>query len=270
MREFDAAAGSTGACTRTRRAAASRDELECVPYARVRRPRASQRSASGSGFLDAGDTPACAASSRPRAIVVGRHAERASTAIMAATRAARIHSDRRAASRVARARRRVSASSTTAAWRSKCCGSRHGMKRVAYVDIDAHHGDGVFYAFEDDPDLLFADLHEDGRYPLSRHRHGRRKPASAPADGTKLNLPMPPGAERRAFPRGVARRSRTTCARRQPDFILLQCGADSLEGDPITHLRFSEDAHAHAAAPAVRDRRRARPRPRARHGRRRL
>ncbi|MDH3334264.1 MAG: acetoin utilization protein AcuC, partial [Gammaproteobacteria bacterium] len=37
-----------------------------------------------------------------------------------------------------------------------------GLKRIAYVDIDAHHGDGVFYGFEDDPDLIFADIHEDG------------------------------------------------------------------------------------------------------------
>jgi acetoin utilization protein AcuC len=40
----------------------------------------------------------------------------------------------------------------------------HGLKRIAYVDIDAHHGDGVFYGFESDPDLIFADIHEDGRY----------------------------------------------------------------------------------------------------------
>jgi acetoin utilization protein AcuC len=42
--------------------------------------------------------------------------------------------------------------------------ARHGIQRVAYVDIDAHHGDGVFYGFEDDPDLIFADVHEDGRF----------------------------------------------------------------------------------------------------------
>ena len=39
-----------------------------------------------------------------------------------------------------------------------------GLARVAYVDIDAHHGDGVFYAFEDDASVIFADMHEDGRY----------------------------------------------------------------------------------------------------------
>ena len=40
----------------------------------------------------------------------------------------------------------------------------HGLKRIAYVDIDAHHGDGVYYGFESDPDLIFADIHEDGRH----------------------------------------------------------------------------------------------------------
>ena len=42
--------------------------------------------------------------------------------------------------------------------------ARYGCQRVAYVDIDAHHGDGVFYGFESDPRVLFADIHEDGRY----------------------------------------------------------------------------------------------------------
>ena len=41
---------------------------------------------------------------------------------------------------------------------------RHGLRRIAYVDIDAHHGDGVFFCFDEDPDLVFADMHVDGRY----------------------------------------------------------------------------------------------------------
>ena len=41
---------------------------------------------------------------------------------------------------------------------------KSGLDRVAYVDIDAHHGDGVFYAFENDATVIFADVHEDGRY----------------------------------------------------------------------------------------------------------
>ena len=41
---------------------------------------------------------------------------------------------------------------------------KYGIKRILYVDIDAHHGDGVFHEFEDDPLLFIADIHEDGHY----------------------------------------------------------------------------------------------------------
>ena len=41
---------------------------------------------------------------------------------------------------------------------------QHGVQRIAYVDIDAHHGDGVFYAYEADPGVAIGDIHEDGRY----------------------------------------------------------------------------------------------------------
>lgn len=121
----------------------------------------------------------------------------------------------------------------------------HGIKRVAYVDIDAHHGDGVFYGFEDDPDLIFADMHEDGRY-LYPGTGAVEETGKGAAKGTKLNVPMPPEADDAAFFKAwepvedFVRKGR-------PEFVLLQCGADSLAGDPITHLRYSAAAHAHAA-----------------------
>jgi acetoin utilization protein AcuC len=124
--------------------------------------------------------------------------------------------------------------------------SRHGLGRVAYVDIDAHHGDGVFYAFEDDPDVWLADIHEDGRvlYPGTGHveETGRGE-----AIGTKLNLPLDPGAGDDAFYSAWERVERHLETAR-PQFILLQCGADSIAGDPITHLQWSASAHGHAAA----------------------
>ncbi len=121
-----------------------------------------------------------------------------------------------------------------------------GLRRIAYVDIDAHHGDGVFYGFEDDPDLVFADIHEDGRYlyPGTGHAH---ETGTGRAKGTKLNIPLPPGADDAEFERAWARVEEYIAASR-PEFIIMQCGADSLEGDPITHLCWSEEAHARAAA----------------------
>ncbi|MGA9853834.1 MAG: acetoin utilization protein AcuC [Gammaproteobacteria bacterium] len=124
--------------------------------------------------------------------------------------------------------------------------SAHGLKNIAYVDIDAHHGDGVFYAYESDPDLLFADMHEDGRflYPGT----GRAdETGSGAAIGTKLNIPMPPGADDADF-KSVWERVESHLRKREPQFILFQCGADSIEGDPITHLRYTPAAHVYAAA----------------------
>ncbi|MDH5622232.1 MAG: acetoin utilization protein AcuC [Gammaproteobacteria bacterium] len=123
---------------------------------------------------------------------------------------------------------------------------KFGLTRIAYVDIDAHHGNGVFYGFEEDPDLIFADIHEDGRhlYPGTggAHETGRGR-----ARGTKLNIPLPPGAGDADF-HPAWRRVEEYIEAAQPEFILMQCGADSLAGDPITHLCWTEEAHATAAA----------------------
>jgi acetoin utilization protein AcuC len=120
-----------------------------------------------------------------------------------------------------------------------------GIRDIAYVDIDAHHGDGVFYAYDADPHLFFADMHEDGRflYPGT----GRAdETGSGPAAGTKLNIPMAPGADDAEFNLAWEHVERYLREQR-PQFILFQCGADSIEGDPITHLRYSPAAHRHAA-----------------------
>jgi acetoin utilization protein AcuC len=122
---------------------------------------------------------------------------------------------------------------------------QYGLQRIAYVDIDAHHGDGMFYGFEDDPDLIFADMHEDGRF-LYPGTGAAEETGTGRARGTKLNIPLPSGAGDAEF--GSAwERVEAYIDQAAPQFILLQCGADSLEGDPITHLRFTEQAHAHAA-----------------------
>lgn len=121
----------------------------------------------------------------------------------------------------------------------------HNLTRIAYVDIDAHHGDGVFYAFEEDERLIFADIHEDGRY-LYPGTGSAEETGKGSATGIKLNLPMPPESGDDAFfaiwPRVEALLERTS-----PEFILLQAGADSIKGDPITHMAFTEQCHRHAA-----------------------
>jgi len=123
--------------------------------------------------------------------------------------------------------------------------NKYGLQRVAYIDIDAHHGDGVFYSFEDDPRLIFVDLHEDGQF-LYPGTGATSETGKGDAVGTKLNIPMPPQANDELFFK-IWSKVEKFVEKHQPEFILLQCGADSIEGDPITHLAYSEKAHAYAA-----------------------
>jgi acetoin utilization protein AcuC len=122
---------------------------------------------------------------------------------------------------------------------------RHGLRRIAYVDIDAHHGDGVFYSFEDDPELAIVDVHEDGRF-LYPGTGDAGETGSGEAAGTKLNLPLPPGSGESRFFSLWPRIEQFVDAAR-PQLIMLQAGADSIAGDPLADLALTPACHAHAA-----------------------
>ncbi len=127
--------------------------------------------------------------------------------------------------------------------------SGYDVRRVGYVDIDVHHGDGVFYAFEDDPDLIFADIHEDGRH-LYPGTGSEDETGTGKAKGTKLNIPLAPRSGDREFAQ-VWPRVAAHLTRFEPEFLVFQCGADGLKGDPLAHLEYSPAAHAHAAQSLV-------------------
>ncbi len=123
--------------------------------------------------------------------------------------------------------------------------AEHGVRRIAYVDIDVHHGDGVYYEYERDPDLIVADIHEDGAYlyPGSGFAY---ESGQGEAEGRKLNLPLAPGAGDAEFFRAWDE-AEAFVERHAPEFVILQCGADGLAGDPLADLRLTPAAHAHAA-----------------------
>ena len=122
---------------------------------------------------------------------------------------------------------------------------KYGITKLAYVDIDAHHGDGVYYEFEDDPTVYIADIHEDGTYlyPGTGHEYEKGK---GTAEGTKLNIPLQPQSGDAEFSAAFSR-VQAFITKSQPELIILQCGADGLDGDPLTHLRYSVAAHRLAA-----------------------
>jgi len=121
----------------------------------------------------------------------------------------------------------------------------HGINRIAYVDIDAHHGDGVYYSYERDPDLIFVDVHEDGHF-LYPGTGFAEEIGIGPAEGTKKNISLKPGDGDVEFQKEWSH-IETFLDDSAPDFFILQCGADSLLGDPITNLGLSEKSHYLAA-----------------------
>lgn len=203
-----------------------------------------ERSVTGHGYLDSGDTPAWKGVYEAASHVVGASLN-AVDAVMAG-RARRAFIPIAGLHHAARTGAAGFCVFNDCGVAIEILRREHGLRRIAYVDIDAHHGDGVFYGFESDPEVLFADLHEDGRH-LYPGTGSSEETGSGAAQGTKLNIPLLPGAGDAEF-HAVWPQVEAYLEAGKPEFILFQCGADSLEGDPITHLRFSEEAHAHAAA----------------------
>lgn len=112
---------------------------------------------------------------------------------------------------------------------------RQGLRRIAYVDIDAHHCDGVDHAFRDDPDVLLVSTHEVNRWP----RTGALTDAGA---GNVFNLPLPKGLNDTEMALIRDRLILPAVARFAPDAIVLQCGADALAEDPQSRLTLSNGA----------------------------
>jgi len=124
--------------------------------------------------------------------------------------------------------------------------SRRGFERILYVDIDVHHGDGVYYSYVTDPGVYIFDVHEDGRF-LYPGTGAADEKGEGPAVGTKINLPLPPGSGDDEIISLLPRLNEFARSAR-PDFIIFQCGADGLSGDPIAGLSYSPETHRRIAS----------------------
>ena len=111
-----------------------------------------------------------------------------------------------------------------------------GLDRIAYLDIDAHHGDGVQDAFHDDPRVLTVSIHEAGRWPFTGAALDR-------AGGAARNLPVPQGFNDSEMAWLMRHAVLPVIERHRPQAIFLQCGADALEEDPLARLSLSNNAH---------------------------
>ncbi|GAA3851791.1 acetoin utilization protein AcuC [Saccharothrix violaceirubra] len=119
----------------------------------------------------------------------------------------------------------------------------NGFDRIAYLDVDVHHGDGVQAAFYDDPRVLTVSLHQS---PFSLWP-GTGLPAesgAAGAEGTAVNLALPPGTRDQAWLRAFDAVVPSLLRTFRPQVLVTQCGVDTHREDPLADLALSVDGHA--------------------------
>lgn len=110
----------------------------------------------------------------------------------------------------------------------------HGLKRIAVVDFDVHHGNGTQASFEADPNLFYASTHQWPLYPGtgSASEHGL---------GNILNRCLPPGSGSAEFREAYAGAILPALSQFGPDFIFISAGFDGHAADPLANLRLTED-----------------------------
>jgi len=115
-----------------------------------------------------------------------------------------------------------------------------GAERVAYVDVDVHHGDGVERAFWDDPRVLTISLHESGRWLFPGT--GFPTDCGGPgADGFAVNVALPPGTSDEPWLRAFHAVVPALLEEFRPDVLVSQHGCDSHVLDPLAHLALTVD-----------------------------
>ena len=121
-----------------------------------------------------------------------------------------------------------------------------GARRVAYVDVDAHHGDGVERIFWDDPRVVTISVHESGRslFPGTGHAAEIGGPGAL---GTAVNLALPAGTGDAGWLRAVSAVVPAVLRGFAPDVVVSQHGCDAHASDPLANLRVTVDAQRRVA-----------------------
>ena len=116
-------------------------------------------------------------------------------------------------------------------------------RRVFYLDVDVHHGDGVQNAFYGRADVMTLSLHQTG-WTLFPGTGFPDEIGTAEGRGYCVNLPMPPGTNDAAYLRAFHAVAEPLLRAYDPDVIVLQLGMDALAGDPLANLDLTLDTHA--------------------------
>ncbi|MBW2370297.1 MAG: histone deacetylase, partial [Deltaproteobacteria bacterium] len=121
---------------------------------------------------------------------------------------------------------------------------RHfGIRKVAIVDTDCHHGDGTQDIYWHDPDTLFISIHQDGRtlYPGSGFPQENGGPT---APGTTINIPLPPNTGAKGFIDTIETIVMPVLKDFEPDLVINSAGQDNHFTDPLTNMNFTAQGYA--------------------------
>ncbi len=119
------------------------------------------------------------------------------------------------------------------------------QRRVAYVDIDAHHGDGVQAAFYDSDKVLTISIHETGRL-LFPGTGFETETGEGEGKGYAVNVPLPAYSDDELFLYAFEEVVPPLIERFRPDIVVAQLGVDSFGGDPLTHLNYTNNGFCEA------------------------
>lgn len=118
----------------------------------------------------------------------------------------------------------------------------HKLKRILYVDVDAHHADGVQAIFYDDPRILKISLHEDGHY-LFPGTGFMDEMGTGAGRGYSVNVPLPPYTRDVSYLYAFQEVVPPLARAFKPDLIVSQLGADGHSLDPLTHLMLTTETY---------------------------
>ena len=122
-----------------------------------------------------------------------------------------------------------------------------GAERIAYVDIDAHHGDGVQNAFYGSNRVLTISIHQSGQ-TLFPGTGETAEMGEEPGVGYAVNVPLAPGTHNAAYAQVIENAVAPLIRAFNPDVLVTQQGIDTHIDDPLTHLRLTSEGHTSAVA----------------------
>ncbi|MCC6314614.1 MAG: class II histone deacetylase [Thermomicrobiales bacterium] len=116
---------------------------------------------------------------------------------------------------------------------------RHGLRRVAILDWDVHHGNGTQTAFYDDPSVLFISLHQDDWYPTGMG--AVEQTGVGEGAGFTINVPLPPGTGNAGYLAAIERIVAPALRRFAPELLIVSAGQDPSGVDPLARMAVSAD-----------------------------